>query len=220
MSPAALEHPSEQLPWYVNGTLEGEELRRVEEHVASCLACRREIEKLRRLRQELKEAAPTSPGEAGLARLLEAVEKQDVEPRPRRSQSWPWMTAAAAAVLATSVGVGLWHPWSPGVPVEERAGEEAEVLRPRVGPEEVLPRDAFVLRWQVAPEWEGARFSITVTAEDLTPVAEARGLEETEYRVPAEALAGVPPGARLFWRLEALRPDGKRLEKTFRARLE
>lgn len=219
MSDATLEHPSELIPWYVNGTLEGEELRRVEEHLASCLVCRRDIEELRELRRELGEAAPAPPGEPGLARLLEAVETGDAGARPGRGRFRPWVMAAAA-VLAAAVGVALWQPWSPKTPVVERAGEETEVLRPLVGLEEGLPRNAFVLRWQVAPEWQGAHFSVTVTAEDLTPVAEAWGLEATQYRVPAKALAELPPGARLFWRLEAVRPDGAQLEKTFRARLE
>ena len=35
------------LPFYVNGTLQGEELDRVRQHVAACDACRREADWLR-----------------------------------------------------------------------------------------------------------------------------------------------------------------------------
>ena len=35
------------LPWYVNGTLRGEELARVKEHLTACDQCRREVDWLR-----------------------------------------------------------------------------------------------------------------------------------------------------------------------------
>ena len=35
------------LPWLVNGTLEGDELEFVQQHVATCVRCQREVEWLR-----------------------------------------------------------------------------------------------------------------------------------------------------------------------------
>lgn len=205
-----LNHPEELLPWLANGTLEGEELHRVEEHLRSCLACRREVEELRRLRREVDTASDASPpGAPGLERLLAEIEAE--RPRPHHRWFSPWQPMLAAAALMAAVGIGVWAPWSPtGPPVQERAGIDAEVLRPLVGEEEALPRQAFILRWQATPEWRQARFSVIVTAADLTPVAEVHGLEVTEYQIPPEALAALPSGARLFWRVEAVRPDGVR----------
>jgi len=44
------------LPWYVNGTLEGEELTEVERHLRRCSRCRAEIEGLQKLQADLRTA--------------------------------------------------------------------------------------------------------------------------------------------------------------------
>ena len=53
----------ELLPWYVNGTLEGEERELVGRQVLSSLTCRKELERLRRLQELIQrddaEAAAT-----------------------------------------------------------------------------------------------------------------------------------------------------------------
>jgi len=222
MTRPALSHPSELLPWYVNGTLEGDELREVEEHLRSCVACRREVEELRELQREVQRSAPRPPA-GGLERLMDELEAGRKEPRRSNFERWrPLATGLIAATVVTAVGLGVWRPWSPQEPqVAQRAGDETETLRSLVDPEAALPRRAFVLRWEAEPPWREARFSVTLTTKDLTPVAEAHGLEETRYEVPAEALAALPAGAQLFWWVEAVRPDGaRRRTKAFEARLE
>lgn len=217
MNAARHEHPEELLPWLVNDTLEGEERRRVEEHVRSCLRCRREVEELRALRRDVAGAAAAArPPAGGLERFLAAVEVERGGRRPRFRRAW----AVAAAAVAVAVGLASWPPSGPRPPAEERSAARPQAARPLVGPGEALPRDDFRLRWDATPGWREARFAVTVTTEDLTPVAQARGLETREYRVPAEALTGVPPGAQVFWRLEAERPDGERWTEVFRVRLE
>lgn len=225
MKPPTQSHPSELLPWLVNGTLEGDERLEVEEHLRSCLVCRREVEQLRDLRREVRRTAPSPPA-GGLERLLEEVGVRGARiPRSgrRRIQLRPWLPLLAAAAVA-AVAVGVWLPRTgqgpQGPPAGERAGTEAAVLRSQVDPELPLPRRDFVLSWETEPAWREARFSVTVTTEALTLVAEAHGLEQTRYRVPPEALAAVPAGARLFWRLAAVRPDGARRTEIFPARLE
>lgn len=221
MSRPVLSHPSELLPWFVNGTLEGEELHQVEEHLRSCLSCRREVEELRKLRSGVKEQAPVPPA-GGLERLMDELEVERRGPRSGGFRLWsPVWGGLIAATLVAAVGIGVWQSWSPQKPqVGQRAGSGAEMLRSLVDPEEALPRPAFVLRWEAEPPWRDARFSVTVTAEDLTPVAEAHDLEETRYEVPAEALAALPSGARLYWWVEAERPHTKRRSKVFEVRLE
>jgi anti-sigma factor RsiW len=46
----------ELLPWYVNGTLSGEELAEVERHLRRCRRCRAEAEEFRELQASLSEA--------------------------------------------------------------------------------------------------------------------------------------------------------------------
>lgn len=222
MTQPALSHPSELLPWYVNGTLEEDELREVEEHLRSCVACRREVEEWGELRRGVQQAAPQPPP-GGLERLMDELATGGRELGHRGAGLWrPLATGLIAATVVTAVGLGVWRPWSPQKPqVAQRAGSATEALRSLVDPEATLPRQAFVLRWETEPPWEDARFSVTVTTEDLTLVAEVHGLEKTRYEVPAKALAALPAGARLFWWVEAVRPDGaRRRTKAFEVRLE
>ena len=213
-------HPEALLPWLANGTLEGDELRQVEEHLRSCLVCRQELAELRRLRREVKATSKAPPpGASGLERLLADVETERRQDTRRRIR--PWRPLLAAAVVAMALGVGMRSAWNPPeVPAEERAGRDADAVRSLVGLEASLSRQAFILRWQAASAWHEARFSVIVTAEDLTLVAEVHGLEATEYQVPAAALAHLPAGARLFWRVEAIRSDGVRWTGVFPIRLE
>jgi anti-sigma-K factor RskA len=95
------------LPWYVNGTLRGEELGRVEGHLAACEQCRREVHWLRDVFAACAAIAPIpdlpeSARAAGSARI-------DGPGRPRSwrarvSASWqstqPWMRMLMAAQLA------------------------------------------------------------------------------------------------------------------------
>jgi predicted anti-sigma-YlaC factor YlaD len=66
----------ELLPWYANGTLEGEERDRVERHLAECEVCREEMALLRNVdhvRSEMVAATPIVPDALGktLARIDE-----------------------------------------------------------------------------------------------------------------------------------------------------
>ena len=57
---------------------------------------------------------------------------------------------------------------------------------------------------------------MTVATEDLRVLHRATGLTDTEYVVPSEALADLPPGARIIWQVRA-RPaaGGPVIEGTF-----
>ena len=59
----------ELLPWFLTGTLEGEEAAQVEEHLRSCPACRSELEFLRVLRSEYVASEPARDPQDALARL-------------------------------------------------------------------------------------------------------------------------------------------------------
>ena len=103
----------ELLPWYVNGTLEPAERKRVEAYVDRCPAARKEVEQLRSMRRTLKQTTfPSAPGEFGLARLKRDI-KSVPQPTPAKPpSSTPWKIAAAAAcllaVIQGGVLVGQW----------------------------------------------------------------------------------------------------------------
>lgn len=69
------------LPWYLNGTLEGEELQRVRQHLGTCLVCRQELTSLRR-QVEFTEVhdQPLTSSEESFARLMHRI-KTDKHPR-------------------------------------------------------------------------------------------------------------------------------------------
>ena len=95
------------LPWYVNGTLAGEELRRVEQHVSVCPQCRHEVDWLRDVFAACAaiEPIPEAPRSAdahvhpGLEGRMPAATW-----RTRASQGWqstqPWMRMLIAAQFA------------------------------------------------------------------------------------------------------------------------
>lgn len=145
----------EQLPWYVNGTLEREGLAEVERHVANCVACRTEVNYLRQLGSLLhaSEDLPLSPG-ASMPALLARIASSQVgqassaegPPPGLRRRNWPnplrqaapWVRAAllaqAAAILLL---IGLLAAPSDRESLREyrtlsAAGSEAEDSRTRI----------------------------------------------------------------------------------------
>jgi anti-sigma factor RsiW len=94
---------------YSMGVLDGDEAAAVEEHVATCAACREELAELTETRDRLAEVPPEAflddvPGEAPpdlvLRRTLRSVRRG--ERRSRRSL----LVAVAAAVVVAAAGVG------------------------------------------------------------------------------------------------------------------
>lgn len=105
------------LPWFVNATLEGEELARVVSHLAECTACQREADQLRALRSACADAAEAAtlpdphPALLRLQRRLHA---------PKTPTSWPraialrrawtltpgWMRGALTAQFALMLVLG------------------------------------------------------------------------------------------------------------------
>ena len=96
------------LPWFVNGTLEGEELALVQRHLGECLRCQREVEWLRELHAACiaGEAMPAaSAAFRNLRRQLEEPREGVSIARLRRSwsraQPWPrWAIAAQLVAIA------------------------------------------------------------------------------------------------------------------------
>lgn len=114
------------LPWYVNGTLTGEERERVRRYLQENEHAAVDVEVLHCVRDAVKSDDFGSPGEFGLRRLKEAIHD---EARPEAAAAGPgrwWRPAAAAAVLVIIVqGALLIDAWQRG-DTWEPAGVEPE----------------------------------------------------------------------------------------------
>jgi hypothetical protein len=121
---------------------------------------------------------------------------------------------AAAAVIVVAV---LTVPTRP--PADSLRAPGGVTLESQLPGGKPLARDRCVLRWSGGPP--GTLYAVEVAREDLTVLLRAEAVEESEYRIPGNVLASLPPGATLFWRVEAVLPDAKRIESpVFRATLE
>lgn len=117
----------------------------------------------------------------------------------------PLLPAIAASVLLVAVGLG-WQRSRTEQAIER--GNEPSAVRSLVDAARPLPRERALLRWSALP---GARYDVWVHSEDMDLLAAEQGLTRSEYLVPESALAGLPRGARLVWRIEAEPPGGERV---------
>lgn len=107
-------HPTQLLPWYVNGTLKQAEQQRVQAHLDKCPQCKSEVLSLQQLQACTKQhwKAPYSPGALGLARIRRLAQKS-VRRGPLR---WikPAIAMAAAVVIMVQAGMLLHQHRSSG----------------------------------------------------------------------------------------------------------
>jgi hypothetical protein len=90
------------LPWYVNGTLNDDELRRVEDYLAVNASARTQVEFLQRLRDEVRGETVGSPGAFGHKRLQAAIASETQGSQPRKGLA-RWRAAAALGALAVLI---------------------------------------------------------------------------------------------------------------------
>lgn len=103
----------ELLPWFVNGTLEGEERETVQSALRSSITVRREHERLCRLQAVVKgDDAELAATDRGFERLMARIAADEAAGAPRTAASARtmrrWPLAQAAAVLALVSGVVWW----------------------------------------------------------------------------------------------------------------
>lgn len=107
------------LPWFVNGTLEDDELANVQQHLAQCARCQQEVETLRQLQAACVHESGTDGSVAmvpAFARLRARIASATARvPRPRWSdmlggwwQAAPWLRAAIAVQFGVIVLLGVW----------------------------------------------------------------------------------------------------------------
>ncbi len=96
------------LPWFVNGTLEGDELAFVQQHVSGCGRCQREVEWLRGLHAACIAGEAAAGAAPALRNLRHRLRGTTARPRElgalrqlwNRAQPWArWVIAAELAVI-------------------------------------------------------------------------------------------------------------------------
>jgi hypothetical protein len=110
--PAAHKVADVLLPWFVNGTLEKDELAFVQQHLSACLRCQREVQWLR----ELRAACVDGEATPGASTVFRNLRRQLDQPRAARGKGaslprlWrrapSWSRWAMAAQLAVIVALG------------------------------------------------------------------------------------------------------------------
>lgn len=147
-------------------------------------------------------------------RIAQDMERKPAEAQPSRpARRWQpyWTGLAAAAVIVVAVGFGIF--FRPGQVVEQETpyrAQEGVWLQSQLDEAAVLPRDGFVVSWEAGPE--GTVYSVLVTSASLEVLAEGVGISTNEFKVPAEALAALPPGSEVLWQVSANLPDGRFVE--------
>jgi hypothetical protein len=159
------------------------ERERIIDHTGECAVCAEAWQLAMEIEREGSSSIKASPG------LLHQV------------PTWARIAAAVLVVAAAAVAISRWQGPDPQL----RQGTKREI-RSLLPEDATLKRDAFVLRWDGAPE--GARYDLVVTTVNLEVVADVRDLDRPEYRVDPGRLRPLAAGTRLLWRVVAHPPDG------------
>jgi anti-sigma factor RsiW len=193
-APAPEECPSPETLWAaVRGELPPSALREVVDHTARCAACAEDWRLAVEVNRQATAEAETAPGKLIVGRF---------------GRFRPMVTAAAlAAGLLVAVGI-YREAIGPTQAPTYRESQQAQV-RSLLPAGQTLPRQGAVLRW--TPVAGATSYDVSVSTEDLRQIATAPGQTAAEYRLPPAALAGLPAGTKLLWRVDAVFPDGHRV---------
>jgi hypothetical protein len=194
--------PTAETLWSaVRGELSAREMSDVVDHVAACAACAEDWRLAAEINRQ-EERAAIGPGKV----------------IPGRFGRWRPLAAAAALAACLAIAVGVYRANQPAQEPTYREAQHAGI-RSLLPQGQALPREAAVLRW--SPLAGATSYDVEVSTEDLRPVAAAKGQTAAEYHIPESALAGLPAGSRLLWRVDAVRPDGSHENsQTFITRLK
>jgi len=193
-APAPESCPSPETIWSaVRGELPSQQLRAALDHVAACAACAEDWRLAAELNRQQAAETATVPGKVIQGRF-----------------GWRSLSTAAAIAAALLIGVTVYRGTESGpqTPTYREAEAPHAGIRSLLPPGEALPRQGAVLRW--SPLKDAVSYDIEVSTEDLQPVFAAKGQTAYELRLPDSALAGLPPGAKLLWRVDAVHADGSR----------
>jgi len=185
--------PGDEAIWSaVAGELPPDQAEKLVLHSQDCPVCAESFRIAASMAEDATGAAQSSPG------------------MPRGGRVFVPLAAAAVLVLVAFLVPGLIRREPTSTPGAEFRNGAAVAIESLLDESTPLPREAFLLRFSPGPE--GTLYTVELTTEDLTPVHHRTGLTTAEYLVPAEALATVAPGTDLFWSVEALLPDARRID--------
>lgn len=130
------------LPWFVNGTLVGEELERVERHLRECARCQREVEWLRELQAAYSGDEMALDAAASLQKLRSRLDTpnrgwrllsqwHDLRRVLRQMQPWTRWTVAVEFAVIFVLGALLLSPGKPAALY--RTLGAADVAQPALG---------------------------------------------------------------------------------------
>lgn len=130
VEPDSQDHPIHAegalLPWYLNGTLQEDERRHVDQHLSACAACRAELEELTQLNVQLHEVyvaqSEPSTGIQRAVRVLVQRETSEKDAKPVTGSAWldgldawfrslfipRWAPTLAVTLLVAQLGLLLW----------------------------------------------------------------------------------------------------------------
>jgi hypothetical protein len=177
------------------GALDPKESLRLVDHSVTCTSCAQAFRLAREVMAQVEPAATAPTPEFLAPRKLRA------QPKARWAFAGAGLLAAAGvlvAVVAREASAPIYRTDSVAITAPMNPGP--------------LSRETFLLRW--SPLAKGTRYSVNVATPDLTVLFTRGGLTEASVLVPASALAKVPAGAQVVWRVTALLADGRRVEST------
>jgi hypothetical protein len=189
--PAAHKVADVLLPWLVNGTLEGDELTFVQQHVQGCARCQREVVWLREVHAACV-AGEALPGASNAFRKLRRQLENPSPGRPQLRSSWnrvgPWSRWVIAGQLAVIVALGsLWLTGTEG-PAQYRTLGAATASAPTTG-------DLVVV------------FDPTTSESDLRRILRGAGARVVDGPTEANAYVLDVPAERRGLALQSLRAE-------------
>jgi hypothetical protein len=162
----------------IDHALPSDARRQAELHLSGCDQCREEL--------------------ASCARLTSSLPASNA-----RRTSWPWLVAAAVVVIA--IGIRARPSLREQSPAQERApansADRLTIVMPTVGA--IVPRSELRFVWRRDAGSTGYR--VIVTDASGAP-AWSKDLADTSVALSIDS--PLKPGARYFWRVEALHADG------------
>lgn len=182
---------AEQIVAAAQGAATAEAVRRVAEHLVGCGACS----------EDWRVAVAAGAEQVVTSRQSSLVSRH----------LW---AATGGLALAAALLLSLRSE-----PTADPLRGDAPAIQSLVEPGVALPRSAFVLRWGGGEP--GATYTVHVAGPGLEPLHDAGPMAAASYTVPAAVLDPLPPGASVYWQVEAVDRDGaRRVSPTFSARLE
>ena len=132
------------------------------------------------------------------------------EPRGPSITGSSWARIAGAAALLAGIGwLGVWTLRERAVAPTFRETPAEPGIRALLPENVPLSRSGARLSW--SPVGKGARYTVEISLEDLTPLHTTQGLTATELEIPAPVLDRVGASGAIVWRVEARLPDGSRI---------